>query len=146
MVYGPHSGKLEKEKESFWNEVFHLMSCIHGLRRRSWRIDCPCHQWVSCWVYSLILEEQILEQWSHGQVPRLLNRCASCLWAARLCWRTAIVSNLMQVWRPEFELDWINSGSWYHCLPIRIYHWKWEGDSTAVVCELVCCMEVRPGP
>ena len=21
---------------------------------------------------------------------------------------------------PEFELDGINSGSWYHCLPIRI--------------------------
>jgi len=24
----------------------------------------------------------------------------------------------MQLWRPEFELDGINSGSWYHCLPI----------------------------
>jgi len=22
------------------------------------------------------------------------------------------------VWTPEFELDVINSGSWYHCLPI----------------------------
>jgi len=22
----------------------------------------------------------------------------------------------MQLWRPEFELDEINSGSWYHCL------------------------------
>jgi len=29
---------------------------------------------------------------------------------------------LMQLWRPEFELDGINSGSWYHCYPIRIYH------------------------
>jgi len=28
MVYAPHSGKLEEEKESFWNEVFHLVSCI----------------------------------------------------------------------------------------------------------------------
>jgi len=27
-VYAPHSGKLEEEKESFWNEVFHLLSCI----------------------------------------------------------------------------------------------------------------------
>jgi len=27
---------------------------------------------------------------------------------------------LIQLWRPEFELDGINSGSWYHCLPIRI--------------------------
>ena len=26
----------------------------------------------------------------------------------------------MQLWRPEFELDGINSGSWYHCLPIGI--------------------------
>ena len=25
----------------------------------------------------------------------------------------------MQLWRPEFELDGINSGSWFHCLPIR---------------------------
>jgi len=24
--------------------------------------------------------------------------------------------------RPEFKLDGINSGSWYHCLPIRMYH------------------------
>jgi len=29
----------------------------------------------------------------------------------------------MQLWRPEFELDGINSGSWYHCLPIRMNHW-----------------------
>jgi len=27
-VYAPHSGKPEEEKESFWNEVFHLVSCI----------------------------------------------------------------------------------------------------------------------
>ena len=29
----------------------------------------------------------------------------------------------MQLWRPEFKfkLDGINSGSWYHCLPIRLY-------------------------
>jgi len=27
-VYAPHSGKPEKEKGSFWNEVFHSMSCI----------------------------------------------------------------------------------------------------------------------
>jgi len=25
----------------------------------------------------------------------------------------------MQLWRPEFELDGINSGSWFRCLPIR---------------------------
>jgi len=28
MVYAPHSGKSEEEKESFWNNVFHLVSCI----------------------------------------------------------------------------------------------------------------------
>jgi len=28
MVYAPHSGKLDEEKENFWNEVFHLVSCI----------------------------------------------------------------------------------------------------------------------
>jgi len=27
-VYAPHSGKLEEEKENFWNELFHLVSCI----------------------------------------------------------------------------------------------------------------------
>jgi len=27
-VYAPHSGKSQEEKESFWNEVFHLVSCI----------------------------------------------------------------------------------------------------------------------
>ena len=27
-VYAPHSGKREDKKESFWNEVFHLVSCI----------------------------------------------------------------------------------------------------------------------
>jgi len=38
-----------------------------------------------------------------------------------------------------------NSGSWFHCLLIRIYRWIWEGDSTAVVCKVVRCMEMRPG-
>jgi len=28
MVYAPHSGKPEEEKESFWNDAFHLVSCI----------------------------------------------------------------------------------------------------------------------
>ena len=27
-VYSPHSGKPDEEKESFWNKVFHLVSCI----------------------------------------------------------------------------------------------------------------------
>ena len=27
-VYAPHSRKPEEEKVSFWNEVFHLVSCI----------------------------------------------------------------------------------------------------------------------
>jgi len=47
--------------------------------------------------------------------------------------------------RPEFEFNGISSGSWYHCLPIKIYHWQWDEDCTAIVCEVVCCMEVRPG-
>jgi len=29
---------------------------------------------------------------------------------------------LMQLWRPESELDGKNSGSWYRYLPIRIYN------------------------
>jgi len=27
-VFAPHSGKPDAEKQSFWNEVFHLISCI----------------------------------------------------------------------------------------------------------------------
>ena len=27
-VYAPHPGKPEEERENFWNEVFHLVSCI----------------------------------------------------------------------------------------------------------------------
>jgi len=27
-VYAPQSGKPDEEKETFWNEVFHLVSCI----------------------------------------------------------------------------------------------------------------------
>ena len=27
-VYAPHSGRRDEEKECFWNEVFHLVSCI----------------------------------------------------------------------------------------------------------------------
>jgi len=27
-VYAPYSGKQEEEKENFWNELFHLVSCI----------------------------------------------------------------------------------------------------------------------
>ena len=27
-VYASHLGKLDEETESFWNEMFHLMSCI----------------------------------------------------------------------------------------------------------------------
>ena len=27
-VYAPHSGKPDEVKECFWNEVFHLVSCI----------------------------------------------------------------------------------------------------------------------
>ena len=51
----------------------------------------------------------------------------------------------MQLWRPESELDGIHSGSWYHCLPIRIYHLLGEGGYIAAVCKVVCYMEVRPG-
>ena len=28
----------------------------------------------------------------------------------------------VELWKPESELDGINSGIWYHCLPIGIYH------------------------
>ena len=27
-VYAPHSGKPDEEKESFWNKIFHLVSCM----------------------------------------------------------------------------------------------------------------------
>ena len=43
----------------------------------------------------------------------------------------------MQLWRPKSVLDGINSGSWYHCLPIGIHHWLGEGGCIAVVCKVV---------
>ena len=52
---------------------------------------------------------------------------------------------LIRPLRPESKLDGINSGSWYHCLPIGIYHWLGEGCCIAVVCKVVCYAEVRPG-
>ena len=49
--------------------------------------------------------------------------------------RPCIASHLRcELWRPEFELDGINSGSWYHCLPIGIYHWLGEGGWIAELC------------
>jgi len=32
LVYAPHTGKPEEEKESFWNNVFHLVSCIPKMK------------------------------------------------------------------------------------------------------------------
>jgi len=51
----------------------------------------------------------------------------------------------MQPRRPESELHGINSGSWYHCLPVGIYHALGDAGCIAVVCEVVCYTEVRPG-
>jgi len=42
-------------------------------------------------------------------------------------------------------MDGIHSSSCYHYLPIGIHHWLGEAGCTAVVCEVVCYMEVRPG-
>jgi len=47
---------------------------------------------------------------------------------------------LMQLWRPEFKLDGINSGSWYHCLP-----YGYATDNKRRIVQQLCCMEVRPG-
>ena len=43
----------------------------------------------------------------------------------------------------RIRIDGINSGSWYHCLPIGIYHGLGEGGCVAVMCEVVCYTEVR---
>ena len=45
---------------------------------------------------------------------------------------------LMQLWRPEFEMNALNSGTWYHCLPIRTYHWVvgcWCGHLSEARCR-----------
>ena len=47
---------------------------FYGLCHPSRQIGCQCASW---WVYSPILEWQILEQLSHGQAPRLLVGWAS---------------------------------------------------------------------
>jgi len=48
-----------------------------------------------------------------------------------ICW--VWMEMLMQLWRPKSGLDVINSGSWYHCLSIGIYHWLGEGGCIVVV-------------
>jgi len=40
----------------------------------------------------------------------------------KFCYLGDMLSVMMQRWRTESELDGINSGIWYHCLPIRIFH------------------------
>ena len=40
----------------------------------------------------------------------------------KFCYLGDMLSVDGELWRLEFELDGINSGSWFHCLPIRIYH------------------------
>jgi len=49
----------------------------------------------------------------------------------------------MQQWRPEFELD----GIFRQLVPLLTNKDRSliERDCTAVVCKVVCCMEVRPG-
>jgi len=34
-----------------------------------------------------------------------------------------------QLWRTESKLDGINSGSWYHCLPITFLVWHFKNGS-----------------
>jgi len=46
---------------------------------------------------------------------------------------------LMQLWRPEFELDGINSDSWYRCY--QLYHWLWGADCAVIVWEVFCCIK-----
>jgi len=43
-VYALHSGRPEEERESFWNEVFHLVSCIPQNENGcvSWRYEWTC--------------------------------------------------------------------------------------------------------
>ena len=40
----------------------------------------------------------------------------------KFCYLGDMLETMMQLWRSESELDGIDSGSWYHCLPIGIYH------------------------
>jgi len=37
----------------------------------------------------------------------------------------------------QIKLDGINSGSWYHCLPIKIYHWLGEGGQVSLPCNIL---------
>ena len=42
-VYAPHSGKIDEEKERFWNEVFHLVSWIP---QNEMVVLCWRHEWA----------------------------------------------------------------------------------------------------
>ena len=47
----------------------------------------------------------------------------------------------MPSWRPEFKLDGINSGSWYHCLAIS----NLIIDNLASVTSRLVLVPARPG-
>ena len=65
-----------------------------------------------------------------GQIPQsrktVVCVCANFELVDKFCYLGDMLSlsmeMLMQLWRPEFKLDGINSVSWYRCLPIWIYH------------------------
>jgi len=51
--------------------------------------------------------------------PVLVICCCCCYCKKHSLSQAMWTEMLMQLWRPEFVLDGINLGSWYHCLPIR---------------------------
>jgi len=65
---------------------------------------------------AIILIFAVLVQWF---IQHQLN-CEQ-LFVYNVIWVTCWV--WMEMLMPEFKLDVINLGCYYHCLPIRIYHW-----------------------
>ena len=66
----------------------HARTHTHRLCHRRWQINHPCHQWVSWWVNSLILEEQIFKQCqcpSHIKDGTLTNLHNEQMWKMVAC-------------------------------------------------------------
>ena len=106
--------------------------CGRGVGSNS--IQCTsCHKWVhkKCSSMYKLMKSFICRDCSNpvistGHTSVDVGASANLEVVDKFCYLGDMLSvdgeMLMQLWRPESESDGRNSGSWYHCLPIGIYH------------------------
>jgi len=105
--------------------------CGRGIGNNS--VQCTsCQKWIHkkcgikgsmCKVMSFICRGCLNSATSTGHISVDICVSAKLQLVDKFCYLGDVsIEMLMQLWRPEFELDRIHSGSWYHCLPIKIYN------------------------